>query len=283
MLLFSRLLVPTLLLAAAGCSGNIGGSASIQSVSTTDRYTVSRNLIYTPDDWPERIPADFFRPRTAQRVPAVVLVHGGGWTGKDGRWQMDPIARQLAGRGYAVLNVTYRLAPKYIYPSPVDDVREAVKWLQTHADERGIDPERIAMFGYSAGGYLAAMAGYTDSSGKIRAVVAGGTPGNLALYPGGDLVPQFLGGTREAIPERFHEASPVNYISENSPPTFVYHATGDKLVPLEHAWEMIHSLEEHDVPHETYWINGKDHIAAFLFPADAVNRAINFLDRYVHE
>lgn len=283
MLLFSRFLIPALSIAVLGCSGRIGGPASIQTMSVTGRYTVSRNLIYTPEDWPERVPADFYRPRTVGRVPAVVLIHGGGWTGEDGRWQMDPIARKLAERGYAVLNVTYRLAPKSIYPAPVEDVREAVRWLRDHADEKGIDTERIALFGYSAGGYLAAMAGYAGGAGEIRAVVAGGTPGNLALYPGGDLVPQFLGGTRDAIPERFHEASPVNYISEKSPPTFIYHATEDKLVPREHAWEMIAGLEKAGVPHQTYWIKGKGHVAAFLFPAGAVEGAIGFLDRWMGE
>ena len=112
----------------------------------------------------------------------------------------------------------------------------------------------------------------------IRAVVAGGTPSNLALYPGGDLVPQFLGGKRDEIPERFREASPVNSISESSPPTFIYHATGDRLVPREHAWELIPGLEQHGVPHEIYWISGRDHVSAFLFPAGAVERAIDFLD-----
>ncbi|MES2659227.1 MAG: alpha/beta hydrolase [Verrucomicrobiota bacterium] len=261
----------------ASCVNPVGVVDRRQTTAVKNGYTVTRNLIYTPEGWPEKIPGDLYRPHSTGPSPAVLLIHGGGWTGKDGRWQMEPIAKQLVKRGYVVLNVTYRLAPKYIYPAPVDDMREAVKWMRTHAAEQGIDPKRIAAFGYSAGGYLAAMAGYTGSD--IRAVVSGGTPGNLALYPGGDLVPQFLGGKRQEIPQRFHEASPVNYISPASPPTFVYHASEDKLVPREHAWAMIGQLEKYHVPHEVYWINGRGHVAAFLLPAGAVNRAIDFLDR----
>jgi predicted esterase len=60
---------------------------------------------------------------------------------------------------------------------------------------------------------------------------------------------------------------------------FLYHGTDDHLVKPEHAWAMIHALEKNHVPHETYWIEGRDHIATFLFPAGAVNAAVKFLDR----
>lgn len=273
----------TLLFLLAGCANSPTrpGQGSLPAVR--DGYAVTRDLIYTPPGWPEKIPADLYRPRTPGLHPAILLVHGGGWTGGDGRWQMEPIARQLAKRGYVVLNVTYRMAPKYIFPAPLEDMEEAVKWLRANAAREGIDPERIGAYGYSAGGYLAAMAAYKKEPVdlRIRALVAGGTPSNLAFYPGGDLVPQFLGGTRREIPRVFYEASPVNYITSRSPPTFVYNAVEDRLVPPEHAWATIGALEKHDVPHEMYWIGKRGHIAAFLFPADAVNRAITFLDRYM--
>lgn len=261
----------------AGCGGPAGHAGPWRTTSVQSGYTVTRNLVYTPENWPEKIPGDLFRPRSAGPHPAVLLIHGGGWTGKDGRWQMEPIAKRLVKRGYTVLNVTYRLAPKYIYPAPVDDMRQALRWLHAHAAEEGIDTRRIAAFGYSAGGYLGAMAGYTGT--EIRAVVAGGTPGDLSLYPGGDLVPQFLGGKRREIPERFREASPVNHITPRSPPTFVYEAVDDTLVTREHAWAMINALEASGVPHEVCWIYGRDHVAAFLFPSDSISRAIDFLDR----
>ncbi len=251
-----------------------------QVVSPKKGYTVTRNLIYTPAEWPEKIPADLYRPATPKPAPAVLLIHGGGWTGEDGRWQMDSIAAQLAKRGYVVLNVTYRLAPKYRYPAALEDVREGVKWLRLHAAENGIDPTRIATFGYSAGGYLAALAAYTGGS-DIQAVVSGGAPSDLTFYRGGYLVPQFLGGTQQQVPERFRQASPVHFISKRSPPTFVYHAANDTLVPPEHAWAAIQALEKHGVPHEVYWIKARNHIPAFLLPASAINRAIDFLDRYL--
>jgi acetyl esterase/lipase len=256
-------------------------SCTVPSVSVKKHYTVKRNLVYTPDHWPEPVFGDFYRPQIPGKVPAVLLIHGGGWTGKDGRWQMDPIAERLARRGYAVLNVTYRLAPRWHYPAPVDDLQEAVKWLRAHAAEEGIDPQRIAAFGYSAGGYLAALVGLIEGpeNAHLKAIVAGGAPSDLRFYPGGDLVPQFLGGTQQEIPERFQEASPVTYVTRRSPPMFIYHSTGDRLVPPEHAWAMISGLEKNRVPYETYWIEGRGHIAAFLLPGESVSAAIDFLDR----
>ena len=233
----------------AGCANPTG----VASHSVKHRYSVTRNITYTPVGWPEPVLGDLYRPQATGPAPAVLLVHGGGWTGKDGRWQMNSIATKLVKRGYVVLNVTYRLAPRWIYPAPVEDLQEAVKWLRAHSAENGIDPNRIATFGYSAGGYLAALTGLIEGpeSSHIRAIVAGGAPSDLSFYPGGDLVPQFLGGTRQEIPQRFKEASPVNYVTTNSPPMFIYHGTGDRLGPPEHARAMIAALEKSHVHHET--------------------------------
>ena len=264
-----------------GCVASLEPLRTRQSVSSKAGYTVSRNMVYTPPTWPKPVLGDFYKPNGAMSAPAVLLIHGGGWTGKDGRWQMTSIAKKLVGRGYAVLNVTYRLAPRWTYPAPVDDLREAVKWLRKNAAAQGIDPDRIAAFGYSAGGYLAAMVAFEQGKNQmdIAAVVAGGAPSDLTLYPGGDLVPQFLGGTQKEIPQRFKEASPVNYITKSSPPTFVYHSKADRLVPRGHADALIGSLKKSGVNHSVYWLEGKGHIATFLFPEEAIERSIDFLDR----
>jgi len=277
-----RFPVLALLAFLTGCATSpIAALGRWQGTSVKDGYTVTRNLIYTPDPWPEPVRGDLFRPRRVGPAPAVLLVHGGGWTGEDGRWQMEPIAAKLAKRGYIVLNVTYRLAPRWIYPAPVEDLQQAVKWLRANAQSEGIDPQRIAVFGYSAGGYLAALTGLIEGpeDSHIRAIVTGGAPSDLTFYPGGDLVPQFLGGTQQQIPQRFREASPVNYVTPTSPPMFVYQGGGDQLVKPEHALAMLAALKRNGVRHEAFWLPGRDHIAAFLLPGDSVNAAIRFLDR----
>ncbi len=255
--------------------GEPRGRAHVQT-----KYVLTRDIVFTPATWPAPVLGDLYRPVGVDSAPAVLLIHGGGWTGSDGRWQMAPIAKKLVKRGYVVLNVTYRLAPRWIYPAPVDDLKQAVEWMRSHAQENGVDPQRIGVFGYSAGGYLAALTGF-DETLKIRAIVAGGAPSDLMLCPGGDLVPQFLGGTRQEIPDRFREASPVNHITPQSPPVFIYHGGADKLVPPEHAWDFSAALEKKRVSHELFWIPHRDHIPAFLLPGRSVDLAVEFLDRHL--
>ncbi len=241
-------------------------------------HTIIRNVTYTPKDWPAPILSDLYLPKKSKKPsPAVLLIHGGGWTGKDGRWQMDPIAKRLAARGYVVLNITYRLAPKWRYPAPIHDSKEAFKWLRNNAAQYHIDPDRIATFGYSAGGYLAAFVG-VDQKLPVKAVVAGGAPVDLTFYPAGDLVPQFLGGTQRQILPRFIEASPINHVTPQSPPFFLYHASKDRLVRVNHPQAMVHILRRNQVPHEIYWIKNRDHVEAYLLPSGAITRAIDFLD-----
>lgn len=264
----------------SGCANSLGAGKGT-GTSVKKGYSLTRNITYTPENWPAPVKGDLYRPAVKGASPAVLLIHGGGWTGKDGRWQMNPIAEKLARHGYVVLNVTYRLAPQWIYPSPVEDLQEAVKWMRAHAQEEGIDPDRIATYGYSAGGYLAAMVGLAEGphGSRIKAIVAGGAPSDLTFYPGGDLVPQFLGGTQQQIPDRFREASPVNYVTPESPPMFLYHATRDHLVKPEHAYAMMDALKANQVPYEVHWIKGLDHISAFLLPGTSIDKAIDFLDR----
>ena len=193
---------------------------------------------------------------------------------------MNFIARKLVKRGYVVMNVTYRGTPDFQYPAPVDDLREAIRWMRSHSEMYGIDRKKIATFGYSAGGHLAALVALQDQNRtNIQAIVAGGGPFDLTLYPGGDLVPAFLGGTRSKIPGKFREASPVNYVSKGSPPIFIYHGSADKLVPPEHAQRMQAAYQKQGFKTDIHWIDGRSHIGAFIVSGPTLDRAIDFLDR----
>ncbi|MFD2256554.1 alpha/beta hydrolase family protein [Luteolibacter algae] len=243
-------------------------------------YKVRRNVAYAQSDWMQLNEGDLYQPKTSGRKPAILLLHGDGRIGDDGRWQMAGIARRLAQRGYVVFNATYRMAPDWTYPAPLVDARAALRWMRDHADENGIDPNRIGVFGYSAGGYvgmLTAMKGEAD----VKAVVAGGAPSNLTYYAGGDLIRNFLGGRVEDIPEKYWEASPVNDVGAGSPPVFLYHGEKDTLVSPDHLLEMEDKLVENGVPHEVFWIHGKGHIGAFLSQGKALAAAMEFLDKHL--
>lgn len=261
--------------ASLSCGGPV--AALIPMVKGAD----VANVTYTPPDRAAPMAGDIYLPKSGGSHPAILMIHGDGRIGDDGRWQMAGIARQLAAKGYYVFNVTYRMAPAWTYPAPLDDIRAALDWMEENAVEQGVDPERIAIFGYSAGGYAGALAALTDERKRVKAVVAGGAPSDLTYYSEGKLIRNFLGGRLEEVPELFHEASPVNHITPASPPFFLYHGDQDTLVHPDHLREMEVALKANGVPHEIHWIRGKGHIRTFLFPDGAIEAAIRFLDRHL--
>ena len=241
-----------------------------------------KNVVFTPEDWPEAIPGNVFRPEAEDKVPAVVLIHGGVKIGDDGRWLMNGIGRKLSDRGYYVLNITYRNVRDWGYPSQLRDVQEAIHWLRSNAEEEGVDPDRIAVWGYSAGGYLAELAALKEGNedAEVKAIVAGSAPSDLIVYANGGLIRKHLGDEGD-YQERIDEASPIMHVTENSPPTFLYHGTEDKLVQPVHSNELARALDAEGVVNEVFWLQGKGHIMAFFSQKKAVAAAIDFLDRHL--
>ncbi len=262
---FRRLAGLLLAFGACQCAGP-GGKAA-----------VSRNVVYTPPGWPAEMRADLHRPRPAATAPAVLLIHHKGLKAQDDlRWQMRGIARKLAARGYFVMNVTYRNAPRWKYPAPMEDLRAALDWMERNAAAQDIDPTRIATFGYSAGGHLALLAGLGDA--RVKAIVAGAAPADLMLFEGGLLIGQSLGGSREDRPEKYRAISPIYQVRRDSPPVFLYHGSRDGMIPPLHSQMMRKALEVNGVTHELHLIEGKGHMGAFLLGGAAEDRAIDFLD-----
>lgn len=276
----AALLLPLLMLTA--CSSWVGRPDGVLQPSPVEsRYTVQRDLVYTPEGWPQAELGNLYLPDAPGTRPAVLLMHGGGWTGKDRREQWASIAERLARRGYVVFNITYRQAPQYIYPAQLQDVREALKWMRRHAATYRLDPSRVAAMGYSAGGHLAALLGTLDGPPEVRvqAVVDGAGPSDLRKYPGGKLVPQFLGGTQAQVPQQFIDASPITHVSRDDPPFFFYHGTWDLLVPDDHTADFKAALDAAGVHTEWFKIRGRGHITAFYMDGAAIDAALDFLDR----
>jgi len=246
----------------------------------TTGYATQSDIVYTPAGWPRAMQADLYRPTGPGPWPAVLLIYGGSWNSADHRWQMSLLARKLARRGFVVMNAAYRGAPAFRYPAPVDDLREALRWLRAHAAENQVSPDKIATYGFSAGGHLAALVGMLDGPAEVRvqAVVAASAPTDLTLYPGGEILPRFLGGTFREIPEVFRQASPVTYVTADDPPVFIYHGTDDKTVSPDHAKAFKAALDRAGVRNELRWVEGRGHASLLLLGGAAEDAAIDFLD-----
>lgn len=280
-------LLASLLITA--CTRHINAPRTTLDTHDT-KWTLQENVIYTPDDWPEPLHADIYLPQGEGPHPAVLAVHGGGWERRSPD-DMEWIAEELASQGFAVMNIEYRFAPEYRFPSQLNDLQQAMHWLNDNAQRLDIDTDRLAGFGYSSGAHLVSLLALVASEGgeldepyggpetRLDAVVAGGTPSDLRKFESGKLVVQFLGDSKQAIPERYAAASPVTHITPQAPPFFLFHGGWDSLVPLDQATDFQAALAADGVPTEMMILRWRGHILTFLTSQQAVDAAVQFLYR----
>src|SRR5262249_53417611 len=144
------------------------------------------------------------------------------------------LIEQSAAKGYVSASIGYRLAPKHVFPSQVEDCKCAVRWLRANANRLHIDPRRVGVVGSSAGAHLAMMLGAMEpsdglegnggsgeASSRVQAVVSFAGPTNLrAEFPdvSKPLLATFLGGPQPEKAEAARLASPITYVSQGDPP-----------------------------------------------------------------
>ena len=206
------------------------------------------------------------RPKDAasKKLPCILVIHGGGWTGGD-RSNQDDITWKFAQAGYACATVGYRLAPAHQFPAQINDVKCAARFLRAHADKYGIDPERFGAVGFSAGAHLSMMlgvmdksdglegdGGWPDQSSKVQAVVAFFGPTDLAAtdVPASvhGLLKNFLGGLPAEKPLAYRQASPITYVTPGDAPMLLFQGTRDPLVPHTQAYAMVEAMTRYNVP-----------------------------------
>ncbi len=239
------------------------------------------------------------RPKEAPAaLPAVVCIHGGGFrAGNRNRW--DKFCEQLAQHGYAAATVSYRLAPKYPFPSALHDVKAAVRWLRANASRLGIDPARIGAMGDSAGATLAQCLGVTAGQREFE-----GDGGNAQMpsavacvvsYYGasdftrsygksvdaGEVLPLYLGGNLEQARHRHILASPLYWVTPQSAPMLLIHGTKDPYVALEQATWMRDRLVAADVEVELFELKDAGHGFKGEDAQRAERATIEFFDKHL--
>ncbi len=226
--------------------GYLGGSESEVRVET---FEVSAGL-----------PVDFYRAvrPDGKPAPGVIVVHGGGWDSGD-RTQLPELNHWLARRGYAVAAISYRLAPRHVWPAQRDDVLAAIATLKARSAELGLDPQRLVLLGRSAGGQIAQVVAYTARDAAIRGVVALYAPSDLFfgyvntheedMLRSPALMRQYLGGSPEQVRAQYESASALNFVSPAVPPTLLLHGLNDALAWHRHSERLAARLAEEKVPH----------------------------------
>lgn len=194
---------------------------------------------------------DLYLPDGRTNTPVVVFMHGGGW--RNGNPRLLP-KQLLRDEGVALASVAYRFSQEARFPAQLEDVKDAVAWVRSNADRYGIDPDRVALAGVSAGGHLAMLAACTAdaAAGPVRAVVSyfGATDFILRAetqpqttdHPGG-IVYELLGCSPAANKTLAKAASPAWQVGPESPPLLMFQGAADPYVLPDQAQRMVAAYE----------------------------------------
>ncbi len=220
--------------------------ASNLAISAEEEIKTIGDLTYAKYEEQE-LKLDLHRlKKRARPLPCIVTVHGGGWLGGS-RKSWEKIARDLALEGFVVANISYRLAEEAKFPGAVLDCKAAVRWLRANHEKLGIDPNRIAGVGGSAGGHLIAMAATTVGNpdfkdGKNNSEESDALSSIVIMGSGVDQVSRVLESKSKSIancviffgaeyhenPEIYKEASPITHLSKSTPPILMMDGEKDK-------------------------------------------------------
>ncbi|MFL2545850.1 MAG: alpha/beta hydrolase fold domain-containing protein [Candidatus Rariloculaceae bacterium] len=256
----------------------MGMGAAAQAVPP-EGTRVFRDIAYVDGGHENQI-LDLYLPAAGDNLPLIVYIHGGAW--RAGSKNSVP-ALGYVENGYAVASIEYRLSQHAIFPAQIEDAKAAVRWLRANADEYGIDADRFAAWGQSAGAHLSILLGVTDGVSKfevgnnldvssaVQVVIDNYGPTDFALMdahrlPDGQVhnpadSPESLlvGGALQENLAAVAQASPMTYVSEADAPMLVVHGDADPLVPRHQSQILVAALEEVNVPVEFYTVSGGGH------------------------
>ena len=217
---------------------------------------IDRGIIFASPDGVD-LKLNVYRPLLSGKYPALIIIYGGAWRSGTPN-DYEKFSCYMAARGYSAIAIDYRHAPEYKFPSQLEDVETALRYIQDHADELEVDLERVAVMGRSAGGHLASLAAYKQDALPLRAVVNYYGPVDLAKGYYDPPVPDpidiqtilknFLGGTPQELSELYQQASPINYLQANLPPSLLIYAGRDHLVQAKFGRQLYEKLRAMDNP-----------------------------------
>ena len=204
---------------------------------------------------------DFYPSQLPGARPCVVVVHGGSWAGGDSR-QLPELNSVLAAKGYNVISINYRMAPKYQSPAPVEDIKNCFAYLKKHSAELNIDTSKLVLLGRSAGAQIALLAAYTlhepdligiiEFYGPADMVWGYSIPSNPLIMDSRKVMGQYIGGTYKEVPQKYFNSSPLEFVNKSSVPTLIIHGMNDVLVSPEHSRRLNLKLQQNGI--KCYWL-----------------------------
>jgi len=236
---------------------------------------------------------DFYRPKGGGKSPrpCIVWIHGGGWErGNKGGNAAPRLAPFVRTGDYVAASIGYRLSGTATWPAQIHDCKAAIRYLRANAGQLGLDPERIAVWGSSAGGHLAALLGTsgdvkelegplgpTGVSSRVAAAVAYCGPADFAAFGldserlnrPGQSVYKLFGGPVQEKKDAARAASPVTHVSRDDPPILLVHGTNDQVVPIDQSRRLHRALQAAGCDVTLVQVEGAGHVV-FTKPEDYV-------------
>jgi acetyl esterase/lipase len=238
----------------------------------------------------------------SDELPVIVFFHGGGWRQGDKADCAERLMPFVRGGQYAGVAVGYRLSGEAIWPAQIHDCKAAIRWVRANAKKYGLDPNRIGVWGRSAGGHLALMLGVSGDvpelegdlgpnlgmSSKITCVANySGVSEFLALCGQESIIDRtkanapeakLIGGLLGANPEKAKAASPLTYVSPDDPPVLTAHGSADSIVPYDQAVRLDKALRKAGVRSYFIKVKGAGHGG---FPRAVDERLAKFFAKYL--
>jgi acetyl esterase/lipase len=240
---------------------------------------------------------DIYQPKGMTKpAPLLVFIHGGGWRGGD-RADYLVYLTHFAKLGYVTATVSYRFLKEAPYPACVEDILDAVQFFYKNGEKYNYDPDRICLIGGSAGSHLAMLAAYgwkrqgsvidstTASPHKIKAVVEIYGPVDFTTPYARDhpTITGFMVKSYQEAPQLYVEASPITYVTKNTPPTLILHGTRDMLVPISQAEMLKHKMDSLGVINVYRPVPGWPHTMDIVQRVNNFTKAtmLDFFEKYV--
>jgi len=254
---------------------------------------------------------DVFMPEEINvKNPVLIWIHGGGWkSGDKSDFKKTNRIKELRKRGYAVVAINYRLSGEAIFPAQIFDVKAAIRWVKSNATAYQFNPDKIGLWGSSAGGHLVSLAGTSGGvaeledlkmgnagySSKIQAVVDWYGPIDLlqmdemAMAQGcsssvhslaNSPESEFMGFQLTIHPDQVNKANPITYITADDPPFLIEHGLADCTVAHAQSQlfydNLVPVLGEQKVKIKFFENTG--HGGELFNKAETDNEVIDFLD-----
>jgi acetyl esterase/lipase len=281
--------------------GTANGAVVAMQTQPSEARTI-KDLCYVPGKENRSQSLDLYLPASSgQPLPLIVYIHGGGWAAGDkAQGPNDPLEKS----GYACASLNYRLSDEATFPAQIYDCKAAIRWLRAHAKEYNINPNKIGVWGISAGGLLASLLGTSggareiegnegnlETNSAVQAVCDWCGPADLTKFsqevgphqrldpddPDG-VIAKFLGGLPKEKQANAQLANPIKYISADDPPFLIMHGDVDDIVPIAQSKDLYAALQSAHVESKMVTASGAGHD---FFTPDAAQEVINFFDQHL--